>query len=186
MIDASNAGLLSQMVGAALQLALQARHNLRYSTPHCCLTISCSAVLLAQPPECVCGVCSFTAYNSSQPTGLQQHICQPRQPLLMQDPVQIQRAWSQMTTTACCCAFTALRLAVQLHCNSCLMMHAQRFRYSHLAPAGITISHLVLLGLLYKAYPDCCQHRLQIVLRLRPYPVRRHRLLYLMPYSTCL
>ncbi len=37
--------------------------------------------------------------------------------------------------------------------------------------------NLVLIGLLYKAYPDDCQHRLEILLRLRPYPMRGHQLL---------
>ena len=41
---------------------------------------------------------------------------------------------------------------------------------------GILID-LVLIGLLYKAYPNVCQHRLQVLLRLRPYPVWGHRLL---------
>ena len=35
----------------------------------------------------------------------------------------------------------------------------------------------VLIGLLYKAYPDGCQHRLQVLLRLRPCPMRGHWLL---------
>jgi len=30
---------------------------------------------------------------------------------------------------------------------------------------------------MYKAYPNGCQHRLQVLLRLRPYPSRGHRLL---------
>ena len=37
---------------------------------------------------------------------------------------------------------------------------------------------LILVGLLYKAYPNGCQHRLQVLLRLRPYPMRGHQLLY--------
>ena len=37
----------------------------------------------------------------------------------------------------------------------------------------------VLIGLLYKAYPNDCQHSYKVVLRPRPYPMRRHRLLYL-------
>ena len=44
-----------------------------------------------------------------------------------------------------------------------------------------TVGHmhfgLVMIGQLYKAYPDGCQRRSQILLRLRPYPMRRHRLL---------
>lgn len=119
-----------------------------HQSPQSILATSCSAALPPQPPECVW---SLKRYCTQFVTAKQQqHIYHPRQPLLMQGPVQIQHAWSQMTTTACCCACTAHRLAVQLHCNSCLMMHALRFRYSHLAPADTTIPHLVLLGLLYK------------------------------------
>ena len=33
-------------------------------------------------------------------------------------------------------------------------------------------------GLLYKASPNGCQHRLQILLRLRPYPMRGDWLLF--------
>jgi len=40
------------------------------------------------------------------------------------------------------------------------------------------IFDLVLIGLLYKAHPNGCQHRLQILPRLRPYPMRGHRLLW--------
>ncbi len=36
-------------------------------------------------------------------------------------------------------------------------------------------SDLIVIGLLYKAYPNGCQHRLQVLLMLRPYPVRGHR-----------
>ncbi len=32
-----------------------------------------------------------------------------------------------------------------------------------------------LIGLLYKAHPDGCQHRLHILLRLRPCPMRGHQ-----------
>ncbi len=39
------------------------------------------------------------------------------------------------------------------------------------------ILNLVLIGLLYKAYPFYCQHRFTNLLRLRPHPVRGHRLL---------
>ena len=42
--------------------------------------------------------------------------------------------------------------------------------------------NLVLIGLLYKAYPD---DRQQVLLRLRLYPVRRHRLLCSTASSDC-
>ena len=47
------------------------------------------------------------------------------------------------------------------------------------------IFDLVLIGLLYKAYPDGCQHGLQILLRLRPYPMKRDRLLYIAYPNGC-
>ena len=48
-----------------------------------------------------------------------------------------------------------------------LGLHTGRFCYN-----------LVMIGLLYKLTRDGCQHRLQILLRLRPYPMRGHRLLH--------
>ena len=36
----------------------------------------------------------------------------------------------------------------------------------------------VAIGLVYKAYPDGCRHALTFLPRLRPYPMRRHRLLW--------
>jgi len=45
--------------------------------------------------------------------------------------------------------------------------------------------NLVVIGLMYKAYPDDCQHRLQVLLRLRPYPVRGHRLLCVSLFQHC-
>jgi hypothetical protein len=39
------------------------------------------------------------------------------------------------------------------------------------------VCDLVLIALLCKAYPDGCQLRLQILLRLRSYPMRGHQLL---------
>ena len=36
---------------------------------------------------------------------------------------------------------------------------------------------LLLIGLFHKAHPNGSQHRLQILLRLRPYPMRGHWLL---------
>jgi len=35
---------------------------------------------------------------------------------------------------------------------------------------------LVVIGLVYKAYPDGCRHKHTLLPRLRPYPVRGHRL----------
>ena len=48
--------------------------------------------------------------------------------------------------------------------------------FVELACLGFCCKHyyLVLIGLFYKAYPNGCQ---QVLLRLRPYPVRGHRLL---------
>ncbi len=37
---------------------------------------------------------------------------------------------------------------------------------------------LVMIGLVNKAYPDGCRHKFTFLPRLRPYPVRGHRLLY--------
>jgi len=34
-----------------------------------------------------------------------------------------------------------------------------------------------MIGLVYKAYPDGCRHKYTYLPRLRPYPVRGHRLL---------
>ena len=43
----------------------------------------------------------------------------------------------------------------------------------------VCTSHdLALIGLLYKAYPNRCQHRLQVLLRLKFYSMRGHRLLF--------
>jgi len=43
----------------------------------------------------------------------------------------------------------------------------------------VCTSHdLALIGLLYKAYPNGCQHRLQVLPRLRLYSMRGHRLLF--------
>jgi hypothetical protein len=36
---------------------------------------------------------------------------------------------------------------------------------------------LVVIGLVYKAYPDGCRHKYTFLPRLRPYPVRGHQLL---------
>jgi len=44
-------------------------------------------------------------------------------------------------------------------------------------PHAPTAPPLVLIGLLYKAYRDDCQHRLDVLLRQRPCPMRGHRLL---------
>ena len=38
---------------------------------------------------------------------------------------------------------------------------------------------------MYKAHPDGCQHRLQVLLRLRPYPIRGHGLLYMYAILLC-
>ncbi len=38
--------------------------------------------------------------------------------------------------------------------------------------------YLVVIGLLYMAYPDGCQHEFTFLPRLRPYPMRGRRLLY--------
>ncbi len=53
------------------------------------------------------------------------------------------------------------------------------YSFSHFNPLQTQVQFfdLVLIGRLYKAYLDGCQHRLQILLRLRPYPMRGHWLL---------
>ena len=43
--------------------------------------------------------------------------------------------------------------------------------------SSVLIFDVTLIGILYNAYPDGCQHRLHVLLRLRPYPVRVHQLL---------
>ncbi len=54
-------------------------------------------------------------------------------------------------------------------------------------PSSVCLYYdLILIGLLYKAHPDGCQHRLQILLRPRPYPIRGHWLLHLKCLSVCL
>ena len=44
---------------------------------------------------------------------------------------------------------------------------------------------LVLIGLLYKAYPNGCQHRLQILLRARPYHERVSALVRIVMVGCC-
>ncbi len=55
-----------------------------------------------------------------------------------------------------------------------LAWNATTWRQVFRLQAG-SFSYLVMIGLLYKAYPNGCQ---QVLLRLRPYPVRGQWLLY--------
>jgi hypothetical protein len=52
--------------------------------------------------------------------------------------------------------------------------------FSIVSPASVcpVVSlNLVVIGLLYMAYPDGSQHKFTFLPRLRPYPMRGHRLL---------
>jgi len=59
-----------------------------------------------------------------------------------------------------------LRLRARKYIGS---SHDDKDAIQHLGERTCIID-LVLIGLLYKAYPDGCQHGLQILLRLRPTP----------------
>ena len=58
-------------------------------------------------------------------------------------------------------------------------MFALPLGYCENAPLDIMTPFysLVVIGLVYKAYPDGCRHKYAFLPRLRPCPVRGHRLL---------